>query len=95
MTLEDYKSALRGGLVDLKHLGPGVGVSRRLIAKLRFERLLAGSTRALEAFEEDPAQFSRVFARYLAEVPSRHWFPQEEARAYEAWLDVPRGTGAW
>lgn len=91
MTLERYRQRLRDDLAGLE--GPGVEVARRLVAKLRFERLLRGSVQAERWFEEDPAAFARAFARYRREVPARHWFPQEEAVAFHAWLaDVPRGT---
>jgi len=93
MTLEEYRAHLLNDLNGLRHLGPGVDVSRRLVAKLRFERLMHGSSRAREWFERDPADFTRAFQAYRAAVPAKAWFPLEEARDFTAWLeDVPRGT---
>lgn len=66
----------------------GVRLSALLVAKVRFERLVQGSTEASEWFDDDPAGFARAFRDYHEAVPPRSFFPAAEARAFEAWLDA-------
>jgi hypothetical protein len=56
-----------------------------LVAKLRFERLLRGSSEMGERFEADPRGFTETFRRYHAEVPPTTAEPREEKRLFEAW----------
>jgi hypothetical protein len=65
----------------------GVKMTALLVARLRFERLMRGSPEAESWFERDPADFTRAFSRYHAEVPPRAFFPTEEARLFRAWRE--------
>lgn len=64
----------------------GLRMSALLIARLRFERLMHGSVRAAEWFEQDPRSFAAAFKRYHSAVPPLSTFPPQEARAFEAWV---------
>ena len=64
----------------------GLRMSALLVARLRFERLLQGSSRAGAWYEDDAPAFVEAFRRYHAEVPPRGWQPADEGRAFEAWL---------
>lgn len=64
----------------------GLRTAALLVVKLRFERLMAASTRASALFEEDPARFADLFRRYHAEVPSVSPMPADERISFEAWL---------
>jgi hypothetical protein len=63
----------------------GVRIASLLVARLRFERLRHGSTRATVWFEEDPRAFTTAFKRYHRSVRPTSWFPSDEARAFEEW----------
>lgn len=65
----------------------GVRLSSLIITRLRFERLLNGSRAAGEWFERDAASFTAAFKRYQDHVPPQASFPQDEARAFEAWIE--------
>ncbi len=63
----------------------GLRMTALLVARLRFERLLQGSTLASAWFESDPERFTRAFRAYHEQVPLRAFFPQQEARAFARW----------
>lgn len=63
----------------------GLRLAALFIARLRFERLQHGDLEAAAHFDRDPADFSRVFRRYHAEVPPTAAFPQDEAAHYRRW----------
>jgi hypothetical protein len=65
--------------------GDGLRIAALLVARLRFERLVQGSTAAAGWFEADPAGFARAFRRYHAEVAATAHFPAEEAALFAAW----------
>ncbi|MCC7541892.1 MAG: DUF692 family protein, partial [Deltaproteobacteria bacterium] len=64
----------------------GLAMSALLVARLRFERVTNGSSRALRAFEADPARFAETFRRYHRDVPPRVFSVQEEGRAFDRFL---------
>ncbi|MCA8926309.1 MAG: hypothetical protein KDD82_31165, partial [Planctomycetes bacterium] len=55
-----------------------------LVAKLRFERLVADPALAAE-FDADPAAFTARFRRFAAAQPSRSPYPADELAAFRAW----------
>ncbi len=67
----------------------GLALSRLLVAKLRFERLLGGSAAAARWFETDPKQFTAAFDSYHNQVSARAFFPSEEALEFQTWLASP------
>ena len=77
---EAERSALAGVDPD------GLLLTRRLIQKLRFERLLRGDVALSARWDLDPAGFTERFQRYDAEVPNACFYPADEARAFRAWL---------
>ena len=70
----------------------GVRMSRLLVARLRFERLLRGSDRASDWFERDAPAFTAAFRRYHAQVPPTGAFAQSEAATFHAWLAADRSA---
>ena len=72
----------------------GVRLTALLVAKLRFERLLNGSTEAADWFEREPEAFTAAFRRYHREAPQRAFFPKAEARAFRAWLTASGRSAA-
>jgi hypothetical protein len=64
----------------------GLRLAALLVARLRFERLVQGSTDAAAWFHRDPAAFSRAFRVYHTEVAPRACFPRGEAEAFVIWL---------
>lgn len=68
----------------------GVRIAALLVAKLRFERLLRGSSEIDAAFERDPQRFTEAFRRYHEEVPLTAFDPLAEVRAFSAWQDRAR-----
>lgn len=76
---------LRDTLSRLSRQATGLRIAALLIARLRFERLLAGSTHAALAFAEDPAAFSATFRRYHHEVAPTAFAPPDEAALFERW----------
>ncbi|ACY17232.1 hypothetical protein [Haliangium ochraceum] len=66
--------------------GTGLALSALLIARLRFEMLMQGSTWAAGQFERDPAAFAALFRAYHRARPSRGYGPACEAACFEAWL---------
>lgn len=70
----------------LEHVDPdGFRIAALLVTKLRFERLLRGSSEAERLFDEDPGGFARLFKRYAHEVPPTAVFPSEEAALFAQW----------
>jgi hypothetical protein len=90
--LEELDASERVLLEPIDH--DGLRMAALLVARLRFERLMHGSTRAAEWFESDPRSFARAFKRYHASVPPLSTFPLDEARAFEAWLTSGGGSPA-
>jgi len=75
----------------------GLRLTALLVAKLRFERVIRGSSAAGAWFDRDPAAFSAAFRRYHAAVPPSEPFPAAEARSFLAWVaahqeDAPKST---
>jgi hypothetical protein len=64
----------------------GVRLSNLIVTRVRFERLLQGSARAVRWFEDDPRTFAAAFKRYQDEVAPTAAFPPDEARAFETWV---------
>jgi hypothetical protein len=64
----------------------GARLAALLVARLRFERLLAGSDEAAEWFEREPGAFARAFQRYHRDVEPTELFPRGEARLFTAWV---------
>ncbi|HET6204843.1 MAG TPA: hypothetical protein VFI25_18800 [Planctomycetota bacterium] len=64
----------------------GVALTALLVAKLRFERLIRGSSRVGEWFDRDPRGFTEAFRRYHADVAPTTSEPRKEARFFEGWL---------
>ncbi len=76
----------------LSHAKPdGFAIAALIVARLRFERLMQGSSLAIEWFARDPAQFTAAFKRYHVSTPSDHLMPAEEAATFELWVgaDAP------
>ena len=63
----------------------GFRIAALLVARLRFERLVQGSTLASQWFDDDPASFAASFRRYHAEVTPTAQFPAGEAALFAAW----------
>jgi len=64
----------------------GLRLTGLLVAKLRFERLLRGSSGVGRWFEADPRGFTQTFRRYHAEVLPTTSEPRAEKRLFEEWL---------
>ncbi|UJR80263.1 hypothetical protein [Sandaracinus amylolyticus] len=97
MRAEDPVAALREAAGDpaldeatrdaLARVDPdGARMQALLVARLRFERLIAGSDEAAHRAELDPRVFAALFRAYHREVPMHAFHPRAEARAFEAWL---------
>ena len=69
----------------------GLRLSALIVARLRFERLIHGSRRAAQWYDDDPAAFAAAFRRYQEAVPATAFFPAAEARAFETWMDAEAG----
>ena len=65
----------------------GVRMASLLVRKLRFERVIRGSDRAMLDYERDPEGFTTLFRAYCEAVPSQHPFPADEARSFLAFAD--------
>lgn len=96
MRAEDPVAALREAAEDpsldpalrdaLRAVDPdGVRLQALLVARLRFERLLAACPEVGRELDEEPEAFSATFRAYHREVPMSAWFPGAEARLYRAW----------
>ncbi|AKT36692.1 hypothetical protein [Chondromyces crocatus] len=64
----------------------GLRMAALLVARLRFERLMRGSTDAEAWFERDPGEFTAAFQQYHQAVPPTAFFPSGEARLFREWL---------
>lgn len=58
-------------------------LSRSLVARLRFERLLAGSATAAADFAQAPAAFAATFRRWHTQTPPTATSPLQEAADFE------------
>ena len=65
----------------------GFRIASYLVRKLRFERICRGDNAVEEWFDRDPARVTDLFRDFNRDVPPRHFFPQEEARAFRAYLE--------
>ena len=63
----------------------GFRVAARLVAKLRFARIAAGSTVAGRLFREEPRRFVRLFVAFHAAFRPTT-FPADEGRRFERFL---------
>ena len=63
----------------------GAKVAALLMAKLRFQRLVAASNDALHWFEQDPAAFAACFRDYHQSLPVAELDPWSESAAWAAW----------
>jgi hypothetical protein len=63
----------------------GLRLTRLLVHKLRFERLLRGDAAVRAAFAADPAAVTARFGDYAGAVPPTAVFPAEEAALFAAW----------
>jgi hypothetical protein len=70
----------------------GVRIAALLIARLRFERLIAGCPEAEAWFETDPAAFTRALRDYHHAVPPTAYFPAAEARLWRFHQGTSRRT---
>lgn len=64
----------------------GIELTALLVARLRFERLMQGSTEAAALFARDPAGFVELFRAYHRAVAPSVFFPAQEGRLFAAWL---------
>jgi uncharacterized protein (UPF0276 family) len=64
----------------------GFRIAALLIVRLRFERLLNGSSRAADLWNSDPRSFTSLFRRYHPAVPATAYSPRDEAVLFERWL---------
>lgn len=78
-----YAKAALAGTVDADN-DDGVRIAALLIARLRFERLLNGSTDAAAEFDDDAEAFVARFQRYHRAVPPTAWNPVDEAALWAA-----------
>ena len=69
----------------------GLRMAALLVVKLRFERLVAASSRAKAMFEEDAAAFASTFRRYHQSVRATSPMPADERDLFEAWLTTDSG----
>lgn len=63
----------------------GLRLTALLVAKLRFERVIRGSSAAGAWFDRDAPAFSAAFRRYHAAVPPSEPFPAAEAKSFLTW----------
>ncbi len=73
----------RDALGQIDH--DGVRIQALLVARMRFERLLQGSTEAEAIFESDPSAFSALFRAYHRDVAMTAFFPAAEAALFGEW----------
>ena len=78
--------AALAGSADRSPHRTGVRMSAWLVAKLRFERLLAGSSRAGGWFDDAPDGFVAAFRAYHRAVPAAASHPRGESEQFEVWL---------
>ena len=83
--LHAHEATLVAGLQRDDHASDGLALASLLVARLRFDRLLAGSTLAGELYERDPARFADTFRRFASSCAPA-WFPAEEGARFAAWL---------
>jgi uncharacterized protein (UPF0276 family) len=83
---EALPAAVHAGLGHALAHRDGIGLTRRILLRLRFERLLRGSGAADAWFERDPADFARAFTAYVEEVPPVAFLPSDEADLFRRFL---------
>ncbi len=66
--------------------GDGLRLTRRVIRKLRFDRLFS-DPRIVEFARRDAEAFREVFRRYDREVPPSSLQPEEEVAAFRAFQE--------
>ena len=69
----------------------GLRVAGLIVARLRFDRLLAADREADRWFDEDGAAFTAAFRAYHTEVPATAFHPLEEAASWRAWRAAKGG----
>jgi len=79
---EELRQAARAAVTHAR----GIELTALLVARLRFERLMQGSTEASALFERDPVGFAELFRAYHREVAPNVFFPAQEGRLFAAWL---------
>jgi hypothetical protein len=67
----------------------GLRMSGLIVRKLRFERLTGGDHDLRDLFDRDPQAFLPLFRQFTAEVPPEAYFPDDEARRFRKWKDLP------
>lgn len=94
---DDPAAQLRAGLQSadglsaqerswLEHIdADGLVLSSLLVKKLRFERLTRADREMGELFEQQPAEFMRLFRAYVSAVPPSVYFPGQEAYLFRQW----------
>ncbi|MCB9879315.1 MAG: hypothetical protein H6835_17095 [Planctomycetes bacterium] len=85
LCIGDPVQRCRDLLPELAIDGDGAKVAALLIAKLRFQRLIAASDDAMQWFERDPAAFAAAFRGYHQAVPVAALDPWAEAAAWAEW----------
>lgn len=84
---DELRAALAAACPD------GARIAALLVAKLRFERIINGSSWARPWFEAEPREFTDAFKRYHTSVPPRDAFPSAEANRFSTWVRE-NGLGA-
>ena len=69
----------------------GLQMAALLVVKLRFERLIAASSRAAAMFDEDAEAFAATFRRYHQSVRATSPMPRDERELFERWLGQDEG----
>lgn len=85
LTIGDPVQQCRDLLPELRIDADGAKVASLLIAKLRFQRLIAASPDAMQWFERDPAAFAAAFRGFHRSVPVGALDPWAEAAAWAEW----------
>jgi hypothetical protein len=67
----------------------GLRLTRLLVHKLRFERLLRGAPALRAAFAADPEGTAARWEAYAAAVPPAAVLPAEEAALFARWSEAP------
>ena len=68
----------------------GLRMTALIVARLRFERLIRGSTDAGAWFDRAPEEFAAAFKRYHVAVPPTAHDPRAEAELFDAYLSESR-----
>jgi hypothetical protein len=65
----------------------GLQMTRLIVQKLRFERIIRGGTDLEAWFDRDPGAFTDAYKAYAAAVPPREYFPRQEAASFRNWCE--------